>query len=72
MILLRTQCKIWPACLILLAFVHGCSAWNGGTPSDMQASVGTSKTTTPAGVDRKGGLLLQKPSYQDDHVTQPY
>ncbi len=65
MILVRTQ--YWLAGLILLASVYGCSAWNGGTPSDMQASVGTTKTTTPAGIDRKGGLILQ-----DDHLTRPY
>jgi hypothetical protein len=71
MISLGRQYGIWPAALILLASVHGCSAWNGGTPLEMQASVGTTKSTTPTDVDRKGGLVLEKPSYQEDRATQP-
>jgi hypothetical protein len=72
MISLRTQYRNWSAVLILFASLPGCSAWNNGTPSEMQASVGTNKTTTPTGVDRKGGLVFQDASYQDDHVTQPH
>ena len=61
MMFFSIQDKTWLAwALILVASVHGCSAWSGGTPSEMQASEGMSKTSTPAGVDDKGGVTLQK------------
>ena len=70
MISLRIQ-YLWPAGLILVASVHGCSAWyGGGTPSEMQTSEGKTVTTAPADVDNQGGLTLQKPSPQDHHITR--
>ena len=61
MMFFRIKDKMWLAwVLILIASVHGCSAWSGGTPSEMQASEGTTKTSTPAGVDDKAGVILQK------------
>ena len=62
---------LWPASLILVASVHGCSAYyGGGTPSEMRASEGKTVTTGPADVADQGGLIHQKASPQDDHVTR--
>lgn len=70
MISLRSQYRMCLAALILVASIQGCSAWSADTPSEVHASQGTTKTTMPPDVDRKGGVTFQKQSYQHEREPQ--